>query len=85
MRANVLPPAHWDCGWLRCRQREGGRRQATRACALGQGLAPLAGSVDVHISHIKPGKMKAVMAQIGRLGTGHRIHALAAGQAMRIG
>ena len=53
--------------------------------SLGQELAQLAGSVDVHITHIKPGEMKAVMAQIGRLGTGHRIHALAAGQAMRIG
>ena len=53
--------------------------------SLGQELSQLAGSVDVHITHIKPGEMKAVMAQIGRLGTGHRIHALAAGQAMRIG
>ena len=53
--------------------------------SLGQELAQLGGSVDVHITHIKPGEMKAVMAQIGRLGTGHRIHALAAGQVMRIG
>ena len=53
--------------------------------SLGQELAQLAGSIDVHITHIKPGEMKAVMAQIGRLGTGHRIHALAAGQVMRIG
>ena len=53
--------------------------------SLGQELAQLAGSVDVHITHIKPGEMKAVMTQIGRLGTGHRIHALAAGQVMRIG
>ena len=53
--------------------------------SLGQELAQLAGSVDVHITHIKPGEMKAVMAQIGRLRTGHRIHALAAGQVMRIG
>ena len=53
--------------------------------SLGRELAQLAGSVDVHITHIKPGEMDAVMAQIGRLGTAHRIHALAAGQVMRIG
>ena len=53
--------------------------------ALGLELAQLAGSVDVHITHIKPGEMEAVMAEIGRLGTPHRIHALAAGQVMRVG
>ena len=53
--------------------------------ALGQELAQLKGSVDVHITHIKPGEMDAVMSQIGRLGTTHRIHALTAGQVMRIG
>jgi len=42
----------------------------------------LAGSVDVHITHIKPGEVGAVMDEIGRLGTPHRIHALAAGQVM---
>ena len=52
--------------------------------ALGQELAHLQGSVDVHITHIKPGEMEAVMTQIGQLGTPHRIHALAAGQVMRI-
>ena len=52
--------------------------------ALGHELAQLAGSVDVHITHIKPGEMEAVMAQIGRLGTAHRVHALAAGQVMSI-
>ncbi len=39
---------------------------------------------NVHITHIKPGEMGAVMAEIGRLGTPHRIHALEAGQAMRL-
>jgi ribonuclease BN (tRNA processing enzyme) len=53
--------------------------------SLGHELAQLAGSVDVYITHIKPGEMKAVMTQIGRLGSAHRIHALAAGQVMRIG
>ncbi|CAM5787415.1 MBL fold metallo-hydrolase [Rhizobacter fulvus] len=53
--------------------------------ALGHELAQLAGSVDVHITHIKPGESEAVMAEIGRLGSPHRIAALGAGQAMRIG
>ena len=52
---------------------------------LGTELARLAGSVDVHITHIKPGEMEAVMTQIGRLGTPHRVHALQAGQVMRLG
>jgi ribonuclease BN (tRNA processing enzyme) len=50
--------------------------------ALGQELNQLAGSVDVHITHIKPGEVEAVMAEIARLGTPHRIHALQAGQAI---
>ena len=48
-------------------------------------LEQLRGSVDVHITHIKPGEMDAVMSEIGRLGTPHRIHALAAGQVMKLG
>jgi ribonuclease BN (tRNA processing enzyme) len=52
---------------------------------LGHALAQLAGCVDVHITHIKPGEVDAVMAEIGRLGTNHRIHTLAAGQTMHIG
>ncbi len=53
--------------------------------ALGHELAQLAGSVDVHITHIKPGEMEAVMAEIGRLGTPHRVHALEAGQVIALG
>ena len=53
--------------------------------ALDHELAQLRGSVDVHITHIKPGEQEAVMSQIGRLGTAHRIHALVAGQVMQIG
>ena len=53
--------------------------------ALGHELAQLEGSVDVYITHIKPGEMNAVMAEIGRLDTKHRIHALETGQAMRLG
>ena len=52
---------------------------------LGLELAQLDGSVDVHITHIKPGDMHAVMSQIGRLGSAHRIHALSAGQVMHLG
>ncbi|MEP7295699.1 MAG: 3',5'-cyclic-nucleotide phosphodiesterase [Burkholderiales bacterium] len=52
--------------------------------ALGHELAQLEGSVDVHITHIKPGEVDAVMAEIGRLGTAHRIHALGAGQVMHL-
>ncbi|MDH5537801.1 MAG: 3',5'-cyclic-nucleotide phosphodiesterase [Rhizobacter sp.] len=53
--------------------------------ALGHELAQLDGSVDVHITHIKPGEMDALMAEIEKLGSPHRIHALAAGQVMQIG
>ena len=47
--------------------------------ALGHELQHLAGSVDVHITHIKPGEIDAVMAEIGRLGSPHRIRALDTG------
>ena len=53
--------------------------------ALGHELAQLPGSVDVHITHIKPGEMEAVMSEIGKLASSHRIHALAAGQTMALG
>jgi cAMP phosphodiesterase len=52
---------------------------------LGHELAQLDGSIDVHITHIKPGEMDAVMSEIGRLDSAHRIHALVAGQVMRLG
>ncbi|KNZ33303.1 MAG: 3',5'-cyclic-nucleotide phosphodiesterase [Methylibium sp. NZG] len=52
--------------------------------ALGNELAQLSGSVDVHITHIKPGEMEAVMAEIGKLGTPHRMQALVAGQVMNL-
>jgi ribonuclease BN (tRNA processing enzyme) len=53
--------------------------------ALAIELEQLEGSVDVHITHIKPGEVEAVMNQIGKLKTPHRIHALAAGQVMKLG
>ncbi|HEY9065904.1 MAG TPA: 3',5'-cyclic-nucleotide phosphodiesterase [Burkholderiaceae bacterium] len=52
--------------------------------ALGQELAQLGGSVDVHITHIKPGEVDAVMSEIEQLGTPHRIRALRAGQVITL-
>ena len=52
--------------------------------ALGHELAQLPGSVEVHITHIKPGEMDAVMSEIGRLSSSHRIRALSAGQTMHL-
>lgn len=51
---------------------------------LGRELKHLAGSVEVYITHIKPGEESAVMSAVARLGTPHRIRALAAGQEMHI-
>ena len=53
--------------------------------ALGHELAQLPGSVEVHITHIKPGETEAVMSEVGKLASSHRIRALSAGQTMRIG
>lgn len=50
---------------------------------LGRELAQLAGSVEVHITHIKPGEAASVMAGVQALDSPHRIRALAAGQDMR--
>ena len=52
--------------------------------ALGSELAQLSGSVDVRITHIKPGEMRAVMQGIAALNSPHRISALAAGQSMAL-
>ena len=53
--------------------------------ALGRELAQLRGSVEVHITHIKPGESEAVMAEVGALNTLHRIKPLQAGQVMVVG
>ena len=50
--------------------------------ALGLELAQLAEGTEVHITHVKPGEMPTVMAEIGALDPRHRIRALAAGQVM---
>jgi ribonuclease BN (tRNA processing enzyme) len=52
---------------------------------LGHELAQLEGRVAVHITHIKPGEVEAVMAQIEALGSKHHIAALASGQVISIG
>ena len=49
---------------------------------MGHELAQLGGSVDVRITHIKPGEVEAVMAGVQALDSPHRISALQAGQVM---
>ena len=51
---------------------------------LGHELAQLAGSVDVRITHIKPGEVEAVMHGVQALSTPHRLSALQAGQEMTL-
>ena len=51
---------------------------------LGAELAQLRGTVDVHITHVKPGEVDAVMSQIAALGLPHRVHALASGQRLEV-
>ncbi len=53
--------------------------------SLGRELARLDGSVDVHITHMKPGERDAVMAQIAALASPHRVRPLEIGQEMRLG
>ncbi len=57
--------------------------------SLGSELAQLRGpqneSVDVHITHIKPGEDRRVMAEIAGLSTPHRIHLLATGSRWLLG
>jgi ribonuclease BN (tRNA processing enzyme) len=48
-------------------------------------LAQLDQPADIFITHIKPGELEAVMAEIGRLDTPHRIRQLAVGQVMQLG
>jgi ribonuclease BN (tRNA processing enzyme) len=50
--------------------------------ALSRELAQLGGSVEVHITHIKPGEGAAVMGAVAALTTPHHISALRAGDEM---
>ena len=52
---------------------------------LARELAQLDPPADVFITHIKPGELDVVMAEIARLELPHRIRQLVAGQVMRIG
>ncbi len=47
-------------------------------------LQGLAGSVDVYVTHIKPGEVDTVMSEVGAHDTPHRIRALYAGQRMSV-
>jgi cAMP phosphodiesterase len=51
---------------------------------LGHELTQLTGSVDVRITHIKPGEVDAVMHGVQALATAHRLSALQAGQEMSL-
>lgn len=53
--------------------------------ALRKELAQLSGSADVYLTHIKPGEMNAVMNDVSKFDTPHRIHALQAGQQIELG
>ena len=52
--------------------------------ALGQELQHLAQGTQVFITHIKPGELDAVMAEIASLDPRHRVQALVAGQVMAL-
>jgi ribonuclease BN (tRNA processing enzyme) len=52
--------------------------------ALNHELAQLEGSVDVHITHIKPGDVEAVMKQVRELSLPHRLRALKNGDVMTL-
>jgi ribonuclease BN (tRNA processing enzyme) len=47
-------------------------------------LAQLAVPTDVYITHIKPGEVAAVMAEVGALSVPHRIRALESGQVLAL-
>lgn len=51
---------------------------------LGDELAHLAAPADVHVTHVKPGEVEAVMGQIEALGLPHRIRALACGDRLEL-
>ena len=52
--------------------------------ALGHELGFLAGRVQVHITHIKPGEVDSVMTQVAALATSHLIAPLKAGQVLEL-
>lgn len=52
---------------------------------LREELVQLKRPTDVYITHIKPGEVEAVMAEVDALATVHRIRALAGGDVMKVG
>jgi cAMP phosphodiesterase len=48
-------------------------------------LQQLARPTEVYITHIKPGEVDAVMAEVARLDSRHHVQALATGQVIRLG
>lgn len=67
-------------------EREVAQRSAhLHPARLRQELEALATPADVYITHIKPGEVDVVMAEIGLHGSPHRIHALRAGDSMTLG
>jgi len=52
--------------------------------SLGAELRQLRQAADVYITHVKPGELETVMAEIAALATGHRIQALRSGQILAI-
>ena len=51
---------------------------------LGQELTRLDNPVNVYITHIKPGELDVVMAEVNALGSNHRIRALTHGQVIAV-
>ncbi len=51
---------------------------------LGRELKSLSGSVQVYITHIKPGEVDAVMKEVNALATPHRIGVLSMGQVIQL-
>jgi ribonuclease BN (tRNA processing enzyme) len=51
---------------------------------LGEGLAQLATPTEVYITHIKPGEVEAVMAEVGALATRHHVRALVGGEELHV-
>ncbi len=54
------------------------------AGAHAQLTGPLNERVDVYVTHVKPGELDAVMAEIAAIETPHRIRPLAAGQRLEL-
>ena len=52
--------------------------------AIGHELRHLAAGVAVYITHIKPGELDTVMAELAALGAAHDLRALAAGQVLAL-